>query len=60
MTNFMHIVAIGEREAIFFDPATTQSHHVYDLTEIVQFELDKKFHQFQPNDHYDVVWSAEF
>ncbi|HWA34780.1 MAG TPA: hypothetical protein VG737_11645 [Cyclobacteriaceae bacterium] len=60
MLNFAHVVSVGDRGAKFYDPLTKTPHDVTDISDIVQFELDKKFQIYQPHFHYDVMWTREF
>ena len=60
MLNFMHIVSVGDRDVQLFDPTTKLSQHLLDLSDVVQFEIDKKFQIFQPHFHYEVMWTPEF
>jgi hypothetical protein len=60
MLNFMHVVSVGDRDVKLFDPTTRTSYDVFDLSDVVQFELDKKFQIFQPHYHYEVMWTPDF
>ena len=52
--HFMHIVKMTERGAIFNDESTKEFVFVTDLADIVQFEVDDRYHELQPNFHYEV------
>ena len=52
--NFMHIVKMTDRGAIFNDQSTKEFVFVMDLAEVVQFEVDDRYNDLQPNFHYEV------
>src|SRR5262245_18528906 len=52
--NFMHVVKITERGAIFNDDYTHEFVFVSDLSDVVQFEIDDRYQEFQPHFHYEV------
>jgi hypothetical protein len=53
--NFMDIVDLNDRGAIFNDPTTNEFVFVMDLTEIMQFEIDNRFQMYEPFYHYEVT-----
>jgi hypothetical protein len=53
--NFMAIVAINDKGAIFNDPTTNEFVFLMDLSEIMQFELDNRFQIYEPYYHYEVT-----
>jgi hypothetical protein len=53
--NFMTVVDLNERGAIFNDQTTSEFVFVMDLTDIIQFELDNRFQTFEPFNHYEVT-----
>lgn len=53
--NFMRLIKITERGAIFADETTKDLVFVSDLDEVIQFELDGRFQEFQPHYHYSVL-----
>lgn len=53
--NFMTIVDLNDRGAIFSDATTTDFVFVTDLVEIMQFELDNRFQAYEPFYHYEVT-----
>lgn len=52
--NFMHVVKLTERGAIFTDEQTKEFVFVSDLADIVQFEVDGRHREYQPHYHYEV------
>jgi hypothetical protein len=52
--NFMSVVDINERGAIFNDPMTNEFVFVTDLADIMQMELDNRFQAYEPYYHYEV------
>ena len=52
--NFMHVVKVTDRGAIFSDAYTQEFVFVSDLSDIVQFEIDDRYQEFQPHFHYEV------
>ncbi len=52
--NFVRIVRVTEKGGIFLDD-TYGLVSVSDLNFVMQFELDKPFHVFQPYYHYEVT-----
>ena len=53
--NFMRVVDLNDRGAIFSDETTNEFVFVMDLTEIMQFELDNRFQSYEPYYHYEVT-----
>ena len=53
--NFMQVVDLNERGAIFNDLTISEFVFVMDLDEIMQFELDGRFQTFEPFNHYEVT-----
>jgi hypothetical protein len=54
-SNFMRIVDLNDRGAIFNDETTNEFVFVMDLTEVMQFELDNRFQSYEPYYHYEVT-----
>jgi hypothetical protein len=52
--NFMRIIDISEKGAVLNDENNNKLLFLPDLTQVMQFELDAKFQQFQPHFHYEV------
>jgi hypothetical protein len=52
--NFMQIVKLTDRGAIFTDELTKEFVFVSDLSDIVQFEIDDRYQEYQPHHHYEV------
>jgi len=53
-TNFMRVVDLNEKGAIFNDLTINEFVFISDLEEIMQFELDGRFQNFEPYNHYEV------
>lgn len=53
--NFMRVVDLNERGAIFSDQTINEFVFVLDLDEVMQFELDGRFQVFEPYNHYEVT-----
>lgn len=53
--NFMRLVRLTDRGAIFVDESSEEFVFVADLSDIVQFEIDDRFHNLQPHFHYEVT-----
>ena len=53
--NFMAIVDINEKGAIFIDPTSEEFVFLTDLTDIIQFEVDNRFQVYEPFFHYEVT-----
>jgi hypothetical protein len=56
--SFHQVESITDKGVILYNPTLRQAVEVPDLQNIVQFEIDKKYQNFQPHDHYDVMWSG--
>jgi hypothetical protein len=58
--NFMQVVDLNERGAILSDLTINEFIFVMDLDEIMQFELDGRFQNYEPFNHYEVTpWNAD-
>jgi hypothetical protein len=58
MKNLMQITAVNERTALFFDEVDTK-YYLVRINNIMQFEIDARFQNFQPYFHYGIVPSPE-
>jgi hypothetical protein len=54
-SNFMQVVDLNERGAIFNDLSISEFIFVMDLDEVMQFELDGRFQNYEPFNHYEVT-----
>jgi hypothetical protein len=52
--HFMNAIAVTERGAIFSHLQSNKLIFISELSNIMQFEIDKPFHGFQPYFHYEV------
>jgi hypothetical protein len=53
--HFMRIVVVYDGGVLFYDDATRMITRVARLENIMQFEIDNNFQNYQPHYHYDVV-----
>src|SRR5205085_5231724 len=57
--NFMTIVDLNDRGAIFNDATTNEFVFAMDLGDIMQFEIDNRFQMYEPFYHYEVTpWDS--
>ncbi len=54
-TNFMQVVDIQESSAVFYDEAIGEFVYVSSVSEIIQFEIDVRYMNFEPHFHYEVT-----
>jgi hypothetical protein len=54
-SNFMTVVVLNERGAIFSDASTNEFVFAMDLSDIMQFELDNRYQAYEPFYHYEVT-----
>lgn len=52
--SFMRVIMVTEKGAIFNDESINEFVNVSDLANIMQFEVDNRFQNFQPHYHYEV------
>jgi hypothetical protein len=57
--SFHQVESVTETGVLLFNPTLRQTVEIQDLKNVVQFEIDKKYQNFQPHDHYDVMWSRD-
>jgi hypothetical protein len=60
MDNFLHVIHLTDKGALLNNETSRKFLKVPDLSQIMQFELDKPFQLYQPYYHYDVVTSSEW
>jgi hypothetical protein len=53
--NFMRVVKLTDRGAIFMDESTEEFVFISDLADIVQIEIEDRFQDLQPHFHYEVT-----
>ena len=53
-SNFLRVVKVTEKGVILNDELRNKTIILQDLTQIIQFEIDGRIHNFQPHFHYDV------
>jgi len=54
-SNFLRVIMISENGAMFKDERTNETIDITDLNNLMQFEIDGRFRQFQPHFHYDLI-----
>jgi hypothetical protein len=52
--NFTRIVLVTDTKALLFDEQINKSLTIPDISKVMQFEIDNRFQNYQPNFHYDV------
>ena len=55
--NFSRVISLTEKGLHLNDETSNRFVSIPDLSQIIQFELDKPFQAFKPYFHYDVVVS---
>ena len=58
MKNLMQVTAVNEKTALFFDEVDMK-YYLVRINNIMQFEIDGRFQNFQPFFHYNVVPSID-
>jgi hypothetical protein len=58
MKNLMQVTAVNEKTALFFDEVDMK-YYLVRINNIMQFEIDGRFQNFQPFFHYNVVPSPD-
>jgi len=53
--DFMQVVDLGDKGVAFYSESIEEFVHVTDLSEIMQFELDVRYMNYEPHFHYEVV-----
>ena len=56
--NFLRIIQVTEDGVLLNDETSNKFIRIPDIAQVIQFELDKPFQQFQPYFHYEVVNAA--
>jgi hypothetical protein len=52
--NFSRLVKIIEKGTVLHDETIDEFVFIADLSDIMQFEIDQRYREFQPHFHYDV------
>jgi hypothetical protein len=58
-THFMRILQVTEKGAMLNDEASNRLVTISALSNVMQFELDNRFQNFQPFFHYEVIPDRE-
>jgi len=53
--DFMQVVDMSERGAVFYNQEIEEFVYVGDLVDIMQFELDVRYYNYEPHFHYEVL-----
>ena len=53
--NFMHIVSFSDDGVLLLNAVTGIIFSITQISNIIQFEIDQTFKNYQPHFHYDVV-----
>jgi hypothetical protein len=54
-TNFLRVIQVTDEGVILDDESSNTMVTIAELAQMMQFEIDKPFHAYQPYYHYDVV-----
>lgn len=57
--NFLRVIRVTENGVLLNDESSNKFYKLPDLSNVIQFELDKPFQTFKPYFHYDVVPASE-
>jgi hypothetical protein len=57
--NFMRVLHVSEKKVMLNDEVANKLVILPDLSNIMQFELENRFQNYQPFFHYDVIPDAE-
>jgi hypothetical protein len=52
--NFMGVLLFTENGVALNDTQTNKVHFISDLNNVMQFEIDQAFQQYQPHFHYSI------
>ncbi len=55
--NFLRVIKLTEKGVLLNDETSNRFISITDLSQIIQFELDKPFQSFRPYFHYEVIVS---
>lgn len=53
-SNHLRVIKLTDRGVVLFDEAEGKVYVINDLRNVMQFELDQIFQQYQPHFHYEV------
>lgn len=57
--NFWRVFVVTETGAVLFNEQTSKAEIIGNFAEVVQFEIDSRFQNFQPHNHYTVQMNEE-
>jgi hypothetical protein len=52
--SFMHVLSLTERGVILANETSNHKIAIIDLREVMQFELDARYQNYHPHNHYSV------
>ena len=58
--NFLRVMDVSDRGVLLHDEQSNRDAFISDVSKIMQFEIDKSFHSYQPHNHYDVIFIGEW
>ena len=58
--HFLRVIRLTEKGVLLNNESSNKLSTISNLSQIMQFELDKSFQLFQPYFHYDIVNSPEW
>lgn len=58
--NFLRVVLVTARGVLLNDETENKLKTIPDLSQIIQFELDKPFQSYRPYFHYEIIPSTEW
>jgi hypothetical protein len=58
MKHHCRVIDVKDKTAVFFDEVENR-YYLVRINSIMQFDLDERFQQFQPNYHYEVAPAPE-
>ena len=56
---FMRIILVTERGVVLNDEVLNRLVRVSDLSNVMQFEIDRRFQNFKPHFHYSINYSEK-
>ena len=53
--NYMRVLRVTEKGVLLNDETSNKMITVPDLSQVMQFEVDSRLYQYEPNNHYEVI-----
>lgn len=60
MDSFLRVNSVTDRGVLLSSDTSNQFMGIADLSQIMQFEIDKPFQLYQPYFHYDIITTGEW